>query len=218
MTRFVERPWPATRIAWGAIMKPIFRLIVCFFWFVGGAAIHPADAQDATADPLISLTAQNKPLGDVLDTITRDTGYRFNLNGKWKAHPVSATINGLPLEKGLKRLLRSLNHSIVWESDKIVTITVFGKADPGDSGGAISFSSPPQIYQEENEPAAEAEPEPVDEPEPADAGAEAAETEVAAAEEASPEQGEEASTPEVVIPVDSSAAEGDPTGKPPAVE
>ena len=112
-------------------MKPVCYLIVCFFCFTGSVAIHPAMAQNATNDPLINLTAQNKPLGDVLETISRDTGYRFNLNGKWKAYPVSATINGLPLEKGLKRLLRSLNHSIVWESDKIVTITVFGKADPG---------------------------------------------------------------------------------------
>lgn len=199
-------------------MKPIFYLILCFFFFVGSATIPSAIAQDATADPMISLTAQNEPLGDVLETISRDTGYRFNLNGKWKAHPVSATINDLPLEKGLKRLLRSLNHSIVWESDKLVTITVFGKADPSGTGGAISFSSPPQAYQEENEPAAETEAAPADDPEPADAAAEAAETEVAAAEEANREPGEDASTPEVVIPVDTSAAEGAGTGNQPVVE
>lgn len=199
-------------------MKPIFYLILCFFFFVGSATIPSAIAQDATADPMISLTAQNEPLGDVLETISRDTGYRFNLNGKWKAHPVSATINELPLEKGLKRLLRSLNHSIVWESDKLVTITVFGKADPGGTGGAISFSSPPQAYQEEIEPAAETEAAPADDPEPADAAAEAVETEVAAAEEANREPGEDASTPEVVIPVDTSAAEGAGTGNQPVVE
>ncbi|MDX2452548.1 hypothetical protein [Desulfosarcina sp.] len=199
-------------------MKPISCLILCIFCFVGSAAIHPAMAQEATADPMISLTAQNEPLGDVLETITRDTGYRFNLNGKWKAHPVSATINDLPLEKGLKRLLRSLNHSIVWESDKLVTITVFGKADPGGTGGAISFSSPPQNYQEEIEPPAEIEPASTDDPEPADAGAEAAETEGAAAEEANREPGEDASAPEAVIPGDTSTAEGAGAGNQPAVE
>ena len=192
-------------------MKPICCLIFCIFCFVGSAAMHPAMAQDATADPLISLTAQNEPLGDVLETISRDTGYRFNLNGSWKEHPVSATIKGLPLEKGLKRLLRSLNHSIVWESDKIVTITVFGKADAGSDGGAVSFSSPPQNYQEENEPAVETEPETAEDPEPA-------ETEVAAAEEANPEPGEDASTPEAIIPVDTSAGESTGAVNPPAVE
>ena len=199
-------------------MKPIFCLLFCFFCSVGGIAIHPAKAQDATADPQISLTAQNEPLGNVLETITRDTGYRFNLNGKWNEHPVSATINGLPLEKGLKRLLRSLNHSIVWESDKIVTITVFGKADPGNTDSAISFPSPPQTYQEENEPAAETEPEPADEPEPVDAEVEAVETEAAAAEEANREPVEDASTPEAVTPDDTSAAEGAGAVNKPVVE
>ena len=199
-------------------MKPIFYLLFCFFCSVGGVAIHPAMAQDATADPLISLTVQNEPLGDVLETITQDTGYRFNLNGKWKEHPVSATLNDLPLEKGLKRLLRSLNHSIVWESDKIVTITVFGKADASNADSAISFSSPPQTYQEENEPVAETELAPADDPEPADAGAKAAETEVAAAEETNREPGQDASTPEAVIPVDTPAAEGTGAVNKPVVE
>jgi hypothetical protein len=186
-------------------MKSIFCRIVCFFCFVGSVAIHPAMAQDATADPLISLTAKNEPLGDVLETITRDTGYRFNLNGKWNEHPVSATIVNLPLEKGLNRLLRSLNHSIVWESDKIVTIMVYGKADPGTSDTATTFASPPQTYQEENEPAAESEPEP-------------AEAEVSAAEEANPESGQGASTPEATIPSDPSAMEGAVPASPPGVE
>jgi hypothetical protein len=161
-------------------MKPISCLLFCVFCFVGSVAIHPAMAQDAGAEPRISLTAKNEPLGDVLETITRDTGYRFNLNGKWKDHPVNATIVNQPLEKGLKRLLRSLNHSIVWESGNIVTIMVYGKADPGSTDAAISFSSPPQTYQEESEPATETEPASVDEPEPAGAAAEAAESEVAA--------------------------------------
>ena len=199
-------------------MKPISCLILCFFCCLGSAASHPVMAQDATADPLISLKAQNEPLGDVLEAITRDTGYQFNLNGNWNEHPVSATINDLPLEKGLKRLLRSLNHSIVWESDMIVTITVFGKADLGSAGGAISFSSPPQIYQEEIEPAAEDEPAPADEPEPADAAVEAAETEAAAEEDVNREQGEDASTPEAVIPADTSAAEGAGAVNKPVVE
>jgi hypothetical protein len=199
-------------------MKPISCLILCLFWFVGGAAIHPAVAQDATTDPLISLTAHNKPLGDVLETIARDTGYRFNLNGKWKDHPVSATITGLPLEKGLKRLLRSLNHSIVWDSDKIVTITVFGKVDPAGTDSVISFSSPPQTVQEENGPAVETEPVPADDPEPADAGAEAAEAEAAAAGRATPEPGEDPSALEMVIPVDTSAGEGAGAADKPAEE
>ena len=192
-------------------MKTISCLIVCFFCFLCSIfAIHPAMA----ADPLITLMAQNEPLGDVLETITRDTGYRFNLNRKWKDHPVSANIGNLPLEQGLKRLLRSLNHSIVWESDKVVTIMVFGKVDPSRPGSDISFASPPQAYQEETEPTAETEPASADEPEPADAGVEAAETEVAAEDQANREAAADASTAVTGNPDEPSAEPED--GKPPA--
>ena len=178
-------------------MKPVFCLFFCFFCFAGNVTIYPAMAQDATADPLISLTAKNEPLGDVLETITRETGYRFNLNDQWMDHPVSATINGLPLEKGLKRLLRSLNHSIVWESDKIVTITVFGKADSSRTDSTISFASPPQAIQEEDEPTDETEPASADDPQPE---VQAVEIDVAAEEEANRQPDEDAPTPEAGNP------------------
>ena len=135
-----------------------------------------------------------------LETITRDTGYRFNLNRSWQDHPVSATIGNLPLEKGLKRLLRSLNYTIIWESDKLVTIMVFGKTEPGSSGPAISFQSPPQTYQEEIEPTAEIERAVVDEPEPADAGDAAADSAAVEPDDAKREPGEVAPTPEVETP------------------
>jgi hypothetical protein len=196
-------------------MKPISCLLFCLFCFVGSVVIHPAMAQDATADPLISLTAKNEPLGDVLETITRDTGYRFNLDRQWKDHPVSATIANLPLEKGLNRLLRSLNHSIIWESDKTVTIMVFGKADPSRPDTAISFASPPQAYPEETEPTTETESASADDPEP---GAEAVEAEIATGEEASREPGDDATTPGTGTPGDISAMEGAGAGNPPGIE
>jgi hypothetical protein len=148
-------------------MKTVSCLILCLFAILssGSLALHPAVA----ADPLISLTAKNEPLGDVLAGITRDTGYRFNLNRKWQDHPVSATIGNLTLEQGLKRLLRSLNHTIIWESDKTVTIMVFGKADPSPSGPAISFKAPPRSEPEAIETSIEPDAPPADEPEPADA-------------------------------------------------
>ena len=64
---------------------------------------------------------------------------------------VSATIDHQPLEQVLKRLLRSLNYTILWEADKVVVIKVYGKADastvqwnllcrpsPRDSGGRVN--------------------------------------------------------------------------------
>jgi hypothetical protein len=177
-------------------MKTAACLVLCMLCFLGGVAIQPAMAQNAATDPLINLAANNQPLGDVLATITRDTGYRFNLNGKWKDHPVSATINGVPLEQGLKRLLRSLNHTIIWESDKRITIMVFGKADPARPGSAISFSAPPQPVPVDVEPAIAAEDEPADEPEPAETGIETPESDAAAQESETRQPGNAEPKPE----------------------
>jgi hypothetical protein len=131
-------------------------------------AIHPAAAQNVTGDPLISLTVQNEPLGDVLADITRDTGYRFNLNRKWQDYPVSATIDNLTLEQGLKRLLRSLNHTIIWEADKPSPSWCLEKPTPAEKLLAFHSQHPPErtgndrTVHETDEP-------PADEPDPVDA-------------------------------------------------
>lgn len=131
-------------------MKSIRDSIICLFLIgvIGSIPGNLATAAGNTADPTISLTVTNEPLGEVLDNITADTGYQFRLNSKWEAWPVSATIVNLPLEQGLKRLLRSLNHSIVWETDQTITIMVFGKSEAGGQGGAISHAAPPQSIPE----------------------------------------------------------------------
>ncbi|BBO91854.1 hypothetical protein [Desulfosarcina ovata] len=136
-------------------MKTI-RFLICWLsvcWIAGGISAQPLMAQDAAVDPLISLTVKDQPLGEVLDTLAAETGYQFKLNSQWEDWPVSATIGNLPLEKGLKRLLRSLNHTIIWESDNVVTIMVYGKTDPGGTGPAVSFASPPQAEPQEPVPA-----------------------------------------------------------------
>jgi len=174
-------------------MKAILCLIVCLFPFWGSVTIYPAMALDDPSEPLVSLTAKDEPLGDVLDTLARETGYQFNLNRKWKDHPVSATINRLPLEQGLKRLLRSLNHSIIWEADKTVTIMVFGKADPLRPGSAVSFGSAPQAVPEDPEPPAEMEEPTAEASGTADTGDETPDNQAASQGEDIPDQGDAAS-------------------------
>lgn len=145
-------------------MKSIVRLIVClcilFGW--GNKAIQSALAQQQPSEPVINIVIKDKPLVSALDTISRQTGYQFKLTRKWEKHPVSATIDHQPLDKGLKRLLKSLNHTILWEADKSVIIKVYGKAAPRSSDG-ISFAAPPQEIQEEEEPSIEPDDESSDE-------------------------------------------------------
>lgn len=146
--------WSITLFVWHTTMKNIPCLIFCLslLFIFGSLAVPVAMAQPGAKEPLITLSVNDQPLGEVLDTITAETGYQFKLNSQWQDWPVSATIGNLPLEKGLKRLLRSLNHTIIWESERTVTIMVYGKAEPGSAGPAVSFAAPPQAEQEMSEP------------------------------------------------------------------
>ncbi len=189
-------------------MKRVACLILCLFGGFGGVgvAVYPAMAQSTAPEPLITLSAKNERLGDVLETLARDTGYRFNLSREWRDHPVSATIGNLPLEHGLNRLLRSLNHTIIWESDKIITIMVFGKADPSRPNAANSFALPSQAYQEGAEAEVEEESVPADDPDPADADDETADTDAAEYDEAK----REAANAESNL---NAGGQGDPSGE-----
>lgn len=153
-------------------MNIIFRLIFCLCTIFYNSLAHQAQAQD----PVITLTAEKVPLGDILNTITQETGYTFNLNKDWRDYPVSATIDNLPLEKGLKRLLRSLNYTIIWESDRIISIKIFSKVDPKRPKPAISPSYTPPTYQVVPEPNVEPVNEPEDQVESADVEAEQVDT------------------------------------------
>lgn len=187
--------------------------MVCIFCVVGSAAIQPAMGQETGADPTITLTVQNEPLGEVLDEIARETGYRFVLNPKWQDHPVSAAIAGLPMEQGLKRLLRSLNHTIVWESDRLITIQVFGKAEPIRSGPAVSFSAPPQPELNEAEPPVEPDRPSEEDGQPTDEGAETTESDLPDGNRSTPEPVADDSNPEQVDP---QAPSKEPSESPPS--
>ena len=160
-------------------MKTIPSFVLGLVLFLGGVgvSIHPALAANTDADPLINVSANNQPLGEVLDAITAETGYQFKLNSQWETHPVSASITNLPLEQGLKRLLRSLNHTIIWEADRTITIMVYGKAEPGRGGGAISHAAPPQSISEASAPEVEETVDAGDEQAPADEAADATDRE-----------------------------------------
>jgi hypothetical protein len=179
-------------------MKILFPLIFCLLAF-GGLAVQRVPAQEPAAEPLINLTVRNEPLGDVLETITRDTGYRFKIQRRWADYEVSATLHDLPLEQGLKRLLRSLNHTIVWEADKTVTIKVFGKVEPGDSGAANSFSAPPP-NPEETQPAPEPEGSSIEEHESSGNTGDVPVPDAAAPTDVNPEPTGEAPGPQTDVP------------------
>lgn len=185
-------------LAWYITMKTVICLIICFFipLSYGSGSIRQAMAQNTTQDPEINLTIKNKPLGDILETISQDTGYQFNLNDKWKDYQVSASNDNLPLERKLKRLLRSLNHIIIWDSDRIVTIKIFGEVDPQKSRRVASPPVSRRIKQAKTKPVVKPDSVPATQAEPADVNVK--ETHITDGEEdgENPETGDDESTPQ----------------------
>jgi hypothetical protein len=123
--------------------------------------VHQAIGAEFQDDPHISLKVKNQPLGDVLRKITQKTGFKFKLRDKWRIYPVNASIENMPLHRGLKIILQGLNHAIIYESDKSIKIMIYGEVDSrkAESSSIEAFS--PQIHdnQQEAAPSPESSPE-----------------------------------------------------------
>ena len=91
--------------------------------------VHQAIGAESQDEPHISLKVKNQPLSDVLRKIKQETGFKFKLHNKWHDYPVNASIENMPLHRGLKIILQGLNHAIIYESDKSIKIMIYGEVD-----------------------------------------------------------------------------------------
>jgi hypothetical protein len=119
-------------------------------FFLLAAAVPPpaATAGRPSADEIISLNVKDRPLGEVLGSITKSTGREFLLDDGWRAYPVTTVIEETPLHVGLKRVLSGLNHAIVYRSDGRIRILIYETAPAGRSaqnrpGAGSTFAPQP---------------------------------------------------------------------------
>lgn len=89
-------------------------------------------------EELISLTAKNEPLGDVLYKVSMATGYDIRIDDKWQNYRVTASLEDVSLHKGLKRILRNLNSAIIYVSSKKIKIIIYDKTASYDESLAPS--------------------------------------------------------------------------------
>jgi|GEM_PF-4106502 len=108
------------------------------FLFLMSSIASLAGNKTNTGDELISLTAKDEPLGDVLNKISRATGYEIDLDHDWRDYLVSVTLEKVPLHKGLKRILKDLNNVIVYVSSKKIKIIIYDKISPDRGSSAPS--------------------------------------------------------------------------------
>jgi len=73
--------------------------------------------------PVFSLNVKDQPLGKILKKISKATGYKITVNKEWTDFPVTASLRNVTVHEGLRRILGTLNHSII-SNDKEKTISV----------------------------------------------------------------------------------------------
>ena len=120
--------------------------------FLHVGIVQHAIGTESKDEPHISLKVENKRLGDVLKIITLGTGFKFKLNDQWISYPVNASIENLPLHRGLKLILRGLNHTIIYESNKTIKIMVYGFVDSRKTDSYSTQSISSQIQDDQQEP------------------------------------------------------------------
>jgi hypothetical protein len=106
----------------------VYLLLVIFFFMLPIAS--SADNKTNSGDELISLTAKDEPLEYVLRKISMATGYEIVLDNAWRGYLVSVTLEKVPLDMGLKRILKDLNNVIVYVSSKKIKIIIYDKVSP----------------------------------------------------------------------------------------
>lgn len=117
----------------------VLYFFVFFLMLFSMLSIIPANGGESNIDDkVVSLTVKDEPLGEVLKKISMANGCEFILDNEWQNQPVTADLEKVSLNQALKRILRDLNHVIIYESDQKIRIVIYGKAV---SGGASSFPS-----------------------------------------------------------------------------
>jgi len=124
------------------------------FAFVLLIGIIPAMAEDQPppSEPLVTITATNEPLGQLLDRIGAQVNYTIDVDERWQDHPVSIALDRVPLSECLKRVLVNLNYAILYESDSAIRIVIYdaGAGAPGAVLPERTYRSPsPPVHRPE---------------------------------------------------------------------
>jgi hypothetical protein len=119
-----------------------------------GALFTPltASAENSAADAVISLNVSDKPLGEVLETLSDAAGCQFKIDAGWEDYPITASFKNEPLYRVLKRIFRDLNNAVIYGSDRTIKIIIYddGKAAGKTTGYSVAIkpadvSAPPAM-------------------------------------------------------------------------
>ena len=108
--------------------KQLFFKLLCFsagvcvcFLLLGVQAY----GETGEGNELVSLTVDDMPLAEVLEKLSKSTGYEFSVSEEWLDYPISASFDSIPLHRVLKRMLADLSSAVIYGSDKKIKIIIY---------------------------------------------------------------------------------------------
>jgi hypothetical protein len=121
-------------------MKLIATLIICSFSLGVFAPVlaRGGDIDLTIEGGVLSARLKEAPLKIILERLERETGTWFRGDPSVLEEEVTVQFTELPLEEGLKRILSSMNYSLIYDSNEKPVGVIFigkGKAGPGMSEG-----------------------------------------------------------------------------------
>ena len=123
------------------------------FWVVGLLGIFmPVQAigDNSVADEIISLDVTDRPLGEVLKSLSIAANCQFSIDESWEDYPITASFDNEPLFIGLKLILRNINNAVIYGADRIIKIMVYGNGSTSGraAGQSVSNNSPQILLQQ----------------------------------------------------------------------
>ena len=88
---------------------------------------HLSAGADSSPDRYISLDITSRPLSEVLDRLSKMTGYRFIYDREWADENISVKVVNQDLDKSLRMVLGHYNYGILYGTDQSVRIMIYGE-------------------------------------------------------------------------------------------
>lgn len=93
-------------------------------------SLSAAEKKHYSEETIISLNFENKTLNQVLKEISWVTGYSFVINKKYADLKVSVALDKVPLHQGLKEIVGNHSHTITYEPNKTISLTLYKSSPP----------------------------------------------------------------------------------------
>jgi hypothetical protein len=110
-------------------------------------------AADGENESVFSLDVNNERLDDVLDRISKASGYEITVNEGWRSKTVSARLENVTLEEGLKAIMEELgrpSYLLIYDKEKkrIEIVLVPASSSTSESARKVEPSAPLRRQQQ----------------------------------------------------------------------